>query len=94
VSSCDLADDVDAATARLVFVSPPCTAHGKPALRPLETPFRACELCTHATAREGRVLCGSPAARLGGQLEALDVARSVSGSCGPNARHLDMPGWH
>ncbi|QNK67759.1 baseplate J/gp47 family protein [Variovorax sp. PAMC26660] len=25
--------------------------------------------------------------------EALDAARSAHGSCGPNARHLDMPAW-
>ncbi|WP_179830433.1 hypothetical protein [Variovorax sp. YR752] len=58
------------------------------------TPFRACELCSHATVRAGRLLCDSPAVRLTGHPEALDVARAATGSCGPNARHLDMPGWH
>ncbi|MCR8956304.1 hypothetical protein M0765_000730 [Variovorax sp. S2] len=65
--------------------------HGQ---RPLVTPFRACELCTHSTSCGERLLCDSPAARQGGRPESLDVARSSTGSCGPNARHLDMPGWH
>lgn len=60
----------------------------------LVTPFRACELCAHSTARAERLMCDSPAVRLSGELEALDVARSPAGSCGPNARHLDMPSWH
>ncbi|WP_447779409.1 hypothetical protein [Variovorax boronicumulans] len=60
----------------------------------LVTPFRACELCTHSTTCGQRLLCDSPAVRQAGRPEALDVARSTAGSCGPNARHLDMPGWH
>lgn len=56
--------------------------------------FRACELCTHSTARSDRLVCDSPAVRLVGRPASLDVARSATGSCGPNARHLDMPGWH
>ena len=66
----------------------------KPAVRLLATPFRACELCTHSTARSERLMCDSPAVRLVGEPEALEAARSPTGSCGPNARHLDMPGWH
>ena len=58
------------------------------------TPFRACELCEHSTKRAERLMCDSPAVRLAGGLEALDVARSPAGSCGPNARHLDMTSWH
>ena len=58
------------------------------------TPFRACELCEHSTKRAERLMCDSPAVRLADRLEALDVARSSAGSCGPNARHLDMPSWH
>jgi hypothetical protein len=66
----------------------------RPRMLPLITPFRACQLCTHSTACGERLLCDSPAARQAGRPEALDVARSSTGSCGPNARHLDMPGWH
>lgn len=66
----------------------------RPRTRPLITPFRACELCTHSTTCGQRLLCDSPAVRQAGRPEALDVARSTAGSCGPNARHLDMPGWH
>jgi hypothetical protein len=62
--------------------------------RPVVTLFRACELCAHSTANGGRLMCDSPAVRLTGKPEVLDVARSSNGSCGPNARHLDMPGWH
>jgi hypothetical protein len=65
-----------------------------PKARPPVTLFRACELCAHSTANGGRLMCDSPAARLTGKPEVLDVARSSNGSCGPNARHLDMPGWH
>jgi hypothetical protein len=86
----DLAEGPDLAAVHIVHVSPPCAGHS----RPLGTPFRACELCSHSTARAGRLLCDSPAARLSGQPEALDVARAAHGSCGPNARHLDMPAWH
>jgi hypothetical protein len=60
----------------------------------LATPFRACELCTHSIARAERLVCDSPAVRLVGRPEALDVARASTGICGPNARHLDMPSWH
>lgn len=58
------------------------------------TPFRACELCVHSTACGDHLLCDRPAVRQVGQPEALHVARASTGSCGPNARHLDMPGWH
>lgn len=64
------------------------------AVLPLASNFRACQLCAHSTASGGRLLCDSPAVRLTGRPEALDAARSPNGSCGPNARHLDMPAWH
>lgn len=60
---------------------------------PLATAFRACELCCHSRHHTGRLLCASPAALLAGGPQLLDAARSADGSCGPNARHLDMPGW-
>ena len=70
------------------------TTNSAPALRPLGTPFRACELCMHSTACGNLLLCDSPAVRLAGKPAALHAARASNGSCGPNARHLDMPGWH
>jgi len=73
--------------------SPDCAGHSRPLARPLATSFRACELCCHSIARAGRLLCASPAALLADGPQALDAARSSDGSCGPNARHLDMPGW-
>jgi len=94
MSGYDIATAPDTAVVQLVFTSPSCVGHSKPTERALVTSFRACELCTHSTARAGRLLCDSPAVRLAGQPEALDVARAPAGSCGPNARHLDMPGWH
>lgn len=72
----------------------PRTGITRPMPRPLVTPFRACELCTHSTGRGDHLVCDSPAVRVSGRPEALDAARSSNGSCGPNARHLDMPGWH
>ncbi|QRY30577.1 hypothetical protein JVX96_21150 [Variovorax sp. PDNC026] len=93
MSVLDIATRPDAKTVQLVFASPPCTGHSRPVMRALVTSFRACELCIHSTARAGRLLCDSPAVRLTGQPEALEVARAATGSCGPNARHLDMPGW-
>ncbi|WP_369658413.1 hypothetical protein [Variovorax sp. V15] len=86
MSSVDVATAPEAPAAPLV--------HGRPEARAFGNLFRACELCRHSTALAGRLLCDSPAVRLAGQPEALDVARAASGSCGPNARHLDMPGWH
>lgn len=71
-----------------------CVDMERPRARPLATLFRACELCAHSTATDGRLMCDSPAVRLSGRPEVLDVARSPNGSCGPNARHLDMPTWH
>ena len=65
----------------------------KPHVTPLATAFRACELCSHATVRAGRLLCASPAALLEGGPQTPDAARSSQGICGPNARHMDMPGW-
>ncbi|QNK66826.1 hypothetical protein [Variovorax sp. PAMC26660] len=79
--------------AKVLLVSPPCVGHSKFPVPALATAFRACELCSHVTGRTGGLLCDSPAARLSGGPEALDVARSAQGSCGPNARHLDMPAW-
>lgn len=93
MSAQGIATRPDTSTVQLVFASPHCAGHSKPVVRALVTSFRACELCTHSTARAGRLLCDSPAVRLTGQPEALEVARAASGSCGPNARHLDMPGW-
>lgn len=60
----------------------------------MSTGFRACELCTHAVAGDGRLLCGRAAGQQAGGAESLDAARSPTGACGPNARHLDMPAWH
>ncbi len=77
----------------LVIASPACAGHSRAMARPLISTFRACELCSHSIARAGRLLCNSDAARLAGGPQALDVARAAHGSCGPNARHLDMPGW-
>lgn len=90
----DPAEGPDAVAVHFVHVSPPCAGHSKPVSKPPGTLFRACELCSHSTARAGRLLCDSPAVRLSGQPEALDAARAAQGSCGPNARHLDMPAWH
>lgn len=90
----DLAEASVAPAVEILFVSPPCVGHSKFPVPAYLTPFRACELCSHATARAGRLLCDSPAVRLAGHPEALDVARAATGSCGPNARHLDMPAWH
>jgi len=69
-------------------VGQPCMPKGV-----LVTLFRACELCRHSTMCVGQLVCDSPAARLSGSPESLEVARSVCGSCGPNARHLDMTTW-
>lgn len=77
----------------VVYTSPPCTGHSRPMARPLISTFRACELCSHATARAGRLMCHSDAAKLAGGPQSLEVARAAAGSCGPNARHLDMSGW-
>lgn len=56
--------------------------------------FRACELCIHAiTTADGRFLCASPATHLSGGAEPIPSARAIDGSCGPNARHLDMHAW-
>ncbi|WP_422086359.1 hypothetical protein [Variovorax sp.] len=64
-----------------------------PTARPVITLFRACELCAHSTTQGGRLMCNSPAVCLSGRPEVLDAARAPCGGCGPNARHLDMPGW-
>lgn len=93
MSAFDEASGPDMVAVQLLHVSPPCGGHSKPMARPLVTSFRACELCSHSTARVDRLLCDSPAVRLSGKPEALDVARSARGGCGPNARHLDMPAW-
>lgn len=77
----------------VVFASPACAGHARAMVRPLISTFRACELCSNSIAMAGRLLCNSDAARLAGGPQALDVARAAQGSCGPNARHLDMPGW-
>jgi hypothetical protein len=77
----------------LITAGPHPVGNGAP-LRPLVTPFRACELCRHSIAHSERLMCDSPAVHLVGRPEALELARSATGSCGPNARHLDMPGWH
>ncbi len=63
-------------------------------VKPSATVFRACELCSHTVVQGGRLQCDSAAARLDGAPQPLEVARSASGSCGPNGRHLDMPAWH
>ncbi len=78
----------------IATVSPLCIGHATPMRPPLATPFRACELCVHSAANQQRLLCDSPATRLAGGPQPVDVARSTFGSCGPNARHLDMPAWH
>lgn len=62
--------------------------------KPTATVFRACELCSHTVAQGGRLQCDSAAVRLAGAPQPLEVARAATGSCGPNARHLDMPAWH
>lgn len=79
--------------AEVLFLSPACVDRSRLPVPALVTPFRACELCAHSTAHAGGLLCGSPAARLSGEAEPLEVARSVCGSCGPSARHLDMQTW-
>lgn len=73
-------------------VAPPGHGRARPVL--MSTGFRACELCTHAVAHHGRLLCGRAASQQAGGAESLDAARSPTGACGPNARHLDMPAWH
>lgn len=55
--------------------------------------YRACELCLHGRASGEVFLCNSPAAQLGGGPERVAAARAVDGSCGPNARHLEMQAW-
>ncbi|SFO51186.1 hypothetical protein SAMN05216567_10110 [Variovorax sp. OK605] len=94
MSAYELISGPEATAVVALHASPACTGHSRPFVRPLATSFRACELCTHSTATAGRLLCDSPAVRLSGHPEALEVARSASGSCGPNARHLDIPAWH
>lgn len=84
---------MNAPTITIMAVSPLCVGHGTPMRPPLATPFRACELCMHSIA-DRQLLCDSPATRLAGGPQAVDVARSTFGSCGPNARHLDMPAWN
>lgn len=85
---------MNAPTITIRAVSPLCVGHGTPMRPPLATPFRACELCMHSIADGRQLLCDSPATRLAGGPQAVDVARSTFGSCGPNARHLDMPAWN
>lgn len=54
--------------------------------------YRACQLCRHhgagAAAVEGG-LCLRDALRP----VPVPVARSRQGGCGPNAEHMDVPGW-
>lgn len=85
---------MNASTITIMAVSPLCVGHGMPMRSSLATPFRACELCMHSISERQQLLCDSPATRLAGGPQPVDVARSTFGSCGPNARHLDMPAWH
>jgi hypothetical protein len=78
----------------IVHCSPPRAGHPVPLVKPLGTIFRACELCSHSVACTGRLMCGRAAGQQAGPPEPLEAARAAHGSCGPNARHLDMPGWH
>lgn len=53
-------------------------------------PLRACQLCTHGCTSGGRV-CTCPAL----QREATtgtQALRAFGGACGPDAKHLAMPG--
>lgn len=58
------------------------------------TVLRACQLCMHSQVQAGRRVCAAPVVRLEGPARPVELMRAADGSCGPNAAHLDMPGWH
>ncbi len=56
--------------------------------------FRACDLCEHGVTRAGQRLCARRTGWPAAAPESLDSARSPLGTCGPEARFLDVPAWH
>lgn len=60
------------------------------AYRTLQVPeYRACQLCRH----HGTGSAGSVCLRDAPRPVPVPVARSRQGGCGPNAEHMDVPGW-
>ena len=54
--------------------------------------YRGCQLCDHRAERPTGLCCVHPSADRGGMF--VHVARSMSGHCGPDAKHLTFPGLH
>lgn len=55
-------------------------------------PYRACELCTSGHSQDGRRICRSPRIAADAAGVAVELMRSKSGPCGPDARFLEFPG--
>lgn len=58
------------------------------------SPYRACDLCTHGStsAATGLRMCHHRAALTRGAPVTVELVRSRSGACGPEALHLHLPG--
>lgn len=68
----------------------------QPSLYPLPAPtYRACEVCDHGRhlRADGQRVCACPELSYAKD-KSVEVLRSSSGACGPEAVYLDFPGLH
>jgi hypothetical protein len=62
-------------------------------LEQLVPPLHGCTLCMYSDPSKAELLCACPAVRDVHGLQPVRVVRALSGSCGPGAAFMDMPGW-
>lgn len=58
--------------------------------------LRACALCMHSAGHQpgSSLVCRAPAVvAIHGNARPIGIVRSTYGTCGPDARHLDMRSW-